>query len=168
MKIYYGPPGTGKTTRLISLVEEEVSRGTPIHRIAYVSFSKKAALEAQTRLASKLNFTVKDAPHFRTLHSMAFRAVGAKASQMMDMPKYVDFGKKSGFSLKGYYNPDEGVSSKDDDFIMIEQLYRNNRKYSEKALEMIDHKRFVTFMSMYAKYKNTFNYLDFTDLLDQV
>lgn len=166
MKIYYGPPGTGKTTRLISLVEEEVSRGTPIHRIAYVSFSKKAALEAQTRLASKLNFTVKDAPHFRTLHSMAFRAVGAKASQMMDMPKYVDFGKKSGFSLKGYYNPDEGVTSRDDDFIMVEQLYRNNRKYSEKAIELLDHTRFVTFMHMYSKYKNTFNYLDFTDLLD--
>ena len=166
MKIYYGPPGTGKTTRLISIVEEEVARGTPINRIAYVSFSKKAALEAQTRLASKLGFTIKEAPHFRTLHSMAFRAVGAKASQMMDMPKFVDFGKKSGFSLKGYYNPDEGVTSHDDDFIMVEQLYRNNRKYSEKAIELLDHTRFVTFMHMYSKYKNTFNYLDFTDLLD--
>lgn len=166
MHIYYGPPGTGKTTKLIQIVEDEVLSGTPIGRIAYVSFSKKAALEAQGRLASKLGFTIKDAPHFRTLHSMAFRATRASASQMMDISKYVDFGKKSGFSLKGYYNPDEGVSSKDDDFIMIEQLYRNNRKYSEKALEMIDHNRFVTFMGMYAKYKNTFNYLDFTDLLD--
>lgn len=166
MIIYYGPPGTGKTTKLISIVEEEVKRGVPIGRIAYISFSKKAAVEAQVRLADKLGFTTRDAPHFRTMHSMAFRATRAKASQMMDVPKFVDFGKKSGFSLKGYYNPDEGVSSRDDDFIMVEQLYRNNRKYSEKAIELLDHTRFVTFMEMYSKYKNTFNFLDFTDLLD--
>lgn len=166
MNIFYGPPGTGKTTKLISLVEEEVVRGVPINKIAYVSFSKKAALEAQMRLATKLGFSIKDAPHFRTLHSMAFRAVGAKAGQMMDVPKYVDFGKKSGFSLKGYYSADEGVSSKDDDFIMIEQLYRNNRAYSSKAIDLLDHTRFVSFMRLYAKYKETFNYLDFTDLLD--
>jgi len=166
MKIIYGPPGTGKTTTLIDIVRQEVLCGVPIDKIAYVSFSKKAAVEAQQRLSSTLGFSVRQAPHFRTIHSLAFRAVRARATQMMDVSKFVDFGKKSGFSLKGYYNPEEGLSSKDDDFIMLEQLYRNNRKYSERALDLVDHTRFVTFMRLYSQYKRTFNYLDYTDLLD--
>jgi superfamily I DNA/RNA helicase len=162
----YGPPGTGKSKTLIDLVEQEIVQGTPISRIAYVAFTKKATIEVQDRMSEKFSLSLNEMQHVRTLHSMAFRAVRASANQMMNASKYVDFGKKSGFNLKGYYNPEEGMSSKDDDFIMIEQLYRNNKKYCDKLLDEIDHKRFVYFIQMYQKYKNTFNYLDFTDLLN--
>lgn len=167
LQIIYGPPGTGKTTYLIDKVAEEIVNGIPLNRIAYMSFSKKATLEVQERIGKKFGVDVeREAPHIRTLHSMCFRTVNASARQMMDTKKYVDFGSKSGFNLKGFYNPEEGMSAKDDDFIMIEQLYRNNKRYCEKVLDQIDHKRFVYFMQMYEKYKRTFNFLDFTDLLD--
>ena len=42
----YGPPGTGKTTRLINYVKTLVKFGTPIDKIGYFAFTKKAAEEA--------------------------------------------------------------------------------------------------------------------------
>lgn len=166
INMLYGPPGTGKTHTLISILEKEVQDGTPLNQIAFVAFSRKAAHEAQDRIKHHFLCDDKDLVHMRTIHSMAFRATGANASQMMDPSKYRDFGTKSGFSLRGYYSVDEGFTSKDDDFIGIEQLYRNNKRYCGRVLDTIDHKRFVIYMQMYRKYKDTFRYLDFTDLLD--
>lgn len=166
ISMIYGPPGTGKTHTLIDILEKEVRNGTPLHQIAFVAFSKKAAHEAQDRVKQHFLCDEKDMVHIRTIHSMTFRAVKASAQQMMDPAKYRDFGTKSGFSLKGYYSVDEGFTSKDDDFIGIEQLYRNNRRYCDRILDGIDHKRFLMYMQLYRKYKDTFRYLDFTDLLD--
>ena len=45
----YGPPGTGKTTRLINYVRTLVKFGTPIDKIGYFAFTKKAAEEAIDR-----------------------------------------------------------------------------------------------------------------------
>ena len=165
VKIVYGPPGTGKTHALINILDDEVSGGTPMSQIAYVAFSKKAAYEAQDRIRSKFLCSDRDMEHIRTIHSMAFKASKANATQMMSPYRYRDFGTKSGFSLKGYYSLDEGFTSADDDFIALEQLYRNNRKACDKILDNIDHRRFITFIHLYGKYKNTFKYLDFTDLL---
>ena len=39
----YGPPGTGKTTRLINYVRTLVKFGTPIDKIGYFAFTKKAS-----------------------------------------------------------------------------------------------------------------------------
>ena len=44
-----GPPGTGKTTRLIKYVKTFVKLGTPIDKIGYFAFTKKAAEEAVNR-----------------------------------------------------------------------------------------------------------------------
>ena len=69
----FGPPGTGKTTRLISIVEDELSRGTPPDRIAFVSFSRKAAEEARNRAAEKLNMDAQQMVWFRTSHTSHIR-----------------------------------------------------------------------------------------------
>ena len=44
---YYGPPGTGKTYRLISRAKAYARIGTPLHKIGYFAFTKKAAGEAK-------------------------------------------------------------------------------------------------------------------------
>ena len=52
-KIILGPPGTGKTHTLLNRVEEELARGTPPDRIAFLAFTKKAATEARDRAMKK-------------------------------------------------------------------------------------------------------------------
>ena len=73
----FGPPGSGKTTYLLNLVEQELSSGTPANQIGYFAFTRKAATEAKDRAMLKfptLNAQT-DFPWFRTLHSLAFRAL---------------------------------------------------------------------------------------------
>lgn len=98
-EIVLGPPGTGKTTRLIGMVEEELSRGTAPDRVGYFSFTKKAAREAVTRAVEKFNLTSKDLPYFRTLHSLCFRTVGMSQSDVFDGKKVLEFGDWLGLRL---------------------------------------------------------------------
>ena len=63
-KIILGPPGTGKTHNLLNLVEQELAKGTPPDRIAFVAFTKKAASEARDRAMKKLNLEEQHLPYF--------------------------------------------------------------------------------------------------------
>ena len=76
--IILGPPGTGKTTTLLDLVDEFLRAGADIKKIGYFSFTKKAAWEATHRAEEKFMIDQKEIPYFRTLHSLAFRMLGAK------------------------------------------------------------------------------------------
>jgi superfamily I DNA/RNA helicase len=49
---YFGPPGTGKTHKLISRAKAYIKIGTPLDKIAYFAFTKKAAAEAKKKNAS--------------------------------------------------------------------------------------------------------------------
>ena len=42
----FGPPGTGKTTKLLKYVKTFLKLGTPVDKIGYFAFTKKAANEA--------------------------------------------------------------------------------------------------------------------------
>ena len=50
MRKILGPPGTGKTTKLLHYVRTFVKLGTPLNKIGYFAFTKKAAGEAKTRM----------------------------------------------------------------------------------------------------------------------
>ena len=51
----FGPPGTGKTTTLIDLVKSRIKVGGDPNKIAFMSFSRKAATEARDRAMGELN-----------------------------------------------------------------------------------------------------------------
>ena len=55
MNIIIGPPGTGKTTNLLSLVEDELSKGTSSKDIGYFAFTNRATDEAKSRANTKFN-----------------------------------------------------------------------------------------------------------------
>lgn len=108
--IYLGPPGTGKTTTLLNIVNDELISGTPPERIAYVSFTKKAATEAAERAAIKFSLDKSRFPYFRTLHSLSFRIMGYDRSDVFDHLKLPEFGKWAGIKVTGKLNIEEGSS----------------------------------------------------------
>lgn len=108
-EIILGPPGTGKTTKLLSLVDEELSRGTPPDRIGYVSFTKQAANEAMTRACEKFKLKKHDFKYFRTLHSLCFTSMGLSNSDVFEGKKIVDFGNWLGVELSEHKRMDDGL-----------------------------------------------------------
>ena len=88
----FGPPGTGKTTKLISIVQEELKNGIAPEKIGFVSFSRKAAEEAKTRTIDKLNIRDDKLVWFRTLHSLAFQWLGMSGKDVFKGSDYTQLG----------------------------------------------------------------------------
>ena len=101
----YGPPGTGKTYRLISRAKAYARIGTPLHKIGYFAFTKKAAGEAKKRMPAEN----KKLPYFQTLHSFAFNLLKLNEDDVMQPYHYENFGKKLNVKVKYYdrYNEEE-------------------------------------------------------------
>ena len=102
---YYGPPGTGKTHRLISRAKAYVRIGTPLHKIGYFAFTRKAAKEARERMP----IDDKKLEHFQTLHSFAYNTLGLQEENIMQPFHYEDLGKQLGIRVKysDKYNEEE-------------------------------------------------------------
>lgn len=171
LDIYLASAGTGKTTRLLDIIDKHLEEGYPIERIAFVTFTKKGAEVAQLRTAERFGYPLDKLKNFRTIHSMAFRGSGANREIMMDYNKYKDFGDKAGYNFGTLgMNTTEGIDwneMRDQQLVTIEQLYRNNRPYCETIMEdKVDYGELARYMQLYVKYKNTFGYKDFTDLLE--
>ena len=171
LDIYLASAGTGKTHQLMNIIDHHLKNGTPIDRIAFVTFTKKGAEVAQLRTAEQFGFPLDKLKNFRTIHSMAFRGCGAAREIMMDYAKYKDFGEKAGYNFGTLgLNTQEGIDwneMKDQQLVTVEQLYRNNRPYCEQIMEdRVDYADLVRYMQLYVKYKKTFGYKDFTDLLE--
>ena len=99
-KLVLGPPGTGKTTFLINTMRGLLERGVDPERIAYVSFTRKAAQEARDRCVEQLNLPVTRFPHVRTLHSIAFRENCLSTSDVMNDDNYREVGDHVGVNIK--------------------------------------------------------------------
>ena len=101
IKKFYGPPGTGKTEKLIRRALAYIRVGTPVKKIGYFAFTKKAAYTAKERMLNKnKNFNKKDLKHFQTLHSLAFHTLGLKEENVMQDYHYDDLGKELSISVK--------------------------------------------------------------------
>lgn len=172
LDIFLASAGTGKTHTLLNIIDYHLKNGVPIEKIAFVTFTKKGAEVSQLRTAEQFGFPLDRLQHFRTIHSMAFRGCKASREVMMDYEKYKDFGDKAGYNFGTLgMNTTEGIDwneMKDQQLVTIEQLYRNNRPYCESVMEdRVDYSDLVMYMQLYTKYKKTFGYVDFTDLLEE-
>lgn len=86
--LVFGPPGTGKTTALIETVSKHLLAGVPLDKIAYVSFTRRAASEARERISKKHGISPVNLKWFRTLHSLAYKFLGIQRTEMMGPADY--------------------------------------------------------------------------------
>ena len=167
----YGPPGTGKTTKLLEIVKHYIDIDTPLDKIGYFAFTRKAANEAKERM----NKPKKDLQYFQTLHSLAFNRLGMKKSEVMQDEHYEDIGRKLGIEVTVYSNGQETtgfVDSNSEYFNLI-----NAARIKEVSIE----DEYNTGMYSYEleknllyvleeelnNYKDSFKLYDFTDMIEK-
>ena len=98
----FGPPGTGKTTKLLDMVDRALEEGMAPQKIAFLAFTRKAAHEARDRAAVRFSFDPStELPYFRTLHSLAYRVLAVRDTQMMRKDNYKELSDMIGFDLSG-------------------------------------------------------------------
>jgi hypothetical protein len=177
-----GPPGTGKTTWLLGVIEKMLEEGVPPSKIAFLTFTKKAASEAKERAAKRFSFGPDDLVWFRTIHSLVFRQLGLNKAQVVKQSDFGELGKMLGVEFEGKSSLDEeGVvtgAAKGDKMVFLENLARATGRGLKRVWEEQDHglghdaNRGVSFEELsafaraYAKFKGARGLIDYTDMLE--
>ena len=172
-----GPPGTGKTQTLLDKVMEYKESGTPLNRIGYFAFTRKAAYEARDRLLETYVFLEKkDVKHFRTLHSFAFRYLGLQEENVMQEEHYKIIGEECGLRIKyATYEKNEfnGIFTSNSEYLslinlatvrnisVLDQLDRNEH------LGKIERDKLQVVTKHIEDYKNTYKLIDYNDMLNR-
>ena len=172
-----GPPGTGKTHYLLNKVKEYVKNGTPLNRIGYFAFTRKAAREARDRFLEEFtHLKKKDLKYFQTLHSFAFNYLGLKEEDVMQEEHYRSVGESIGVRIKyASYEINEynGIFTSNSEYLNIISLAQVKQISSLDQLDLNEHlgkiERFkVDIISKeIASYKKTYNLIDFTDMIQK-
>lgn len=173
-ELVLGPPGTGKTTALLSIVEEELGAGVDPARIAYVSFSQRAAFEARSRAAKRFTLLDRDLPWFRTIHSLCFRRLGLTPSQIVRPTHLKELGGLLNIDITGHLDWDDGAlgsQGKGDRALHMDQLARVRCIGLEEQWEQ-DRDRLSYYFAErvsrgLAEYKASRGLSDFTDMLSR-
>ncbi len=170
----FGPPGSGKTTYLLSVVDRELEAGVFPGSIGYFSFTKKAATEARDRALIKFPklHPKTDFPFFRTLHSLAFRAMSVKADMIMQPEHYREFSAQVGIEINVSSEDEVDVAKADNPILNEINLARIKgvdlrQHYNQCGLDIEWH-HFEFVDRSYRHYKQSKDLLDFTDLLEMV
>jgi superfamily I DNA/RNA helicase len=172
-----GPPGTGKTQTLLDKVIEYKNSGTPLERIGYFAFTRKAAYEARDRFLETFpHLTKKNIKHFRTLHSFAFRYLGLQEENVMQEEHYKTIGEECGLRIKyATYEKNEfnGIFTSNSEYLslinlarvrnisVLDQLDRNEH------LGKIERDKIQVVAKHIEDYKNTYKLIDYNDMLNR-
>jgi len=172
-----GPPGTGKTQTLLDKVMEYKKSGTPLERIGYFAFTRKAAHEARDRFLEAFpHLTKKNIKHFRTLHSFAFRYLGLQEENVMQEEHYKVIGEECGLRIKyATYEKNEfnGIFTSNSEYLslinlatvrninVLDQLDRNEH------LGKIERDKIQVVAKHIEDYKNTYKLIDYNDMLNR-
>lgn len=180
-QLILGPPGTGKTTTLLDVVDDCLSRKISPNKIAYVSFTQKAAYEARGRAMDRFGFTSEDFPYFRTLHSLSSRIMGLKNDDFMHADNYKEIGARIGLdNLTGqktsWATTETRNTNESNHLLNMIDVARNMKlpliEYIRTLpLDALNYsigrngKQFKDLSAELSAYKQTFGLRDFTDLI---
>jgi DNA helicase II / ATP-dependent DNA helicase PcrA len=174
--IILGPPGTGKTHTLLQRLEEALKKGISVNRIAFLTFTRRARYEAVARVESALGFSAKELPYFRTIHSMAFRALDLKDGDVLGLAQLQEFGEGMGLEFGNSSVVDQAseglaAASKGDQLLAIENLARlrgvDPKIVWGDAGSQYEWPLVEQFVKSYSLYKKEHGLLDFTDVLQR-
>jgi len=172
-KIILGPPGTGKTHTLLNRVEEELARGTPPDRIAFLAFTKKAATEARDRAMKKFDLEEQHLPYFRTLHSFAFHQLGLTKAEVMSRDNYKEFAQSFGMDLGSVTDGNDagGVFTTDNMLINEVNLARMKcmeleHHYNHSNLQDVSWHALLRAQRSLEEFKKKKEVFDFTDMIE--
>ena len=174
-KIILGPPGCGKTTRLLSIMEQEMDKGVSPNEICFVTFTRKGASEAAERAAQKFSLKSSELPYFRTLHSMAYRLMGYGKDSVMGRQDWCELGRMLGVQFSTYYETEEGLpqgSEKGDKLRFIDGFARARLLTCDDAWravgdEDVSAAEVVQFSDTLEKYKDDMALVDYTGMLER-
>lgn len=174
-KLILGPPGCGKTTRCLAIIDEELQRGVPPRRIAYVSFTRKAVGEAVERAALKFGLAQVELPFFKTLHALCFRVLNVNRKDVMSHAQYSELGAALGyrFSTNNAATAEDGLTSlsnEGDRLLFIDQLARSrcvtlDEQWHELNDSNIDLFALKRLRQALVAYKRDTGKIDYTDML---
>jgi DNA helicase-2/ATP-dependent DNA helicase PcrA len=173
-EIILGPPGTGKTTTLLDIVDNEMVSGTPPDRVGFVTFTRRGAETAISRAAERFKLPRSDFPHFRTLHSLAYRTLGLRPEDVMERDRLRDFSDYAGVRVTGTWCDDGTFAGYEvgDRVLFMENLARMRgvplrQLYDEDDDRLswgtVDH-----VSRCYAAYKTAHGLLDYTGMLQEM
>jgi len=171
-EIILGGPGTGKTTYLMNVLDIAMQEGILPHRIAFMSFTKKAATEAMNRACEKFNVTNKQFPYFKTIHSLAYSETGVTRNDVMQPRDHKQIANKLGLSYTGFSNAADGAFTSDtkSDTLLSVVSYANatcqtlKEAWHETGGE-VDWFRLKQYADTLKQYKSTNGKVDFDDML---
>lgn len=172
-ELILGPPGCGKTTTLLAMVEEALKQGIQPEEIAFVSFTRKAILEAVDRACKKFGFKPRRFPYFQTVHSLCFHQLGCTKNNLMSRQDFMALGEWLGYDLTGQVDMADGVlmsgAAPGDKFLFLDNIARARCQTIREAWENegfdIAWAEQERFSRGYARYKQNAGLMDFTDLL---
>jgi len=176
MRKILGPPGTGKTTRLLHYARTFLKLGTPIDKIGYFAFTKKAAGLAKERMLDQnKKLKEKDLKHFRTLHSLAFWKLGMKKSEVMQDEHYEDIGRSVGIEVTIYSNGEEktGFVDSDSEYFniinaaRIKEISPEEEYNTDMYSQDLDKNLLDILKDELDNYKESFHLKDFTDMIEK-
>ena len=169
-RLILGGPGAGKTTRLLEVMDEELSHGLKPYSIAFVSFTKKAVTEACQRAVLKFKLKEKDFLFFRTLHSLCYRQLGIKPNQVMRPEHLREIGNLLGVPIIGKMMIDNDSGMWDGDkMLFMDNLARNVKQDLKDIWQQTDWDLSWPMVELFSKtlkaYKQKRGLIDFTDML---
>jgi superfamily I DNA/RNA helicase len=172
-ELILGGPGAGKTTRLLSIVDQELGI-LPSYQIAFVSFTNKAVNEATDRATLKFEVKRERLPFFRTLHSICFRQLGINYNRILKRSHFREIGKILGIEITGKTLIDDLDTSmrRGDKMLFLSDLSRSTKTDLEETWHRYGNDwdilwpELLRFSETLKRYKREKNMIDFTDMLD--
>lgn len=164
-----GGPGAGKTYKLIQVMKAAIRRGVAPDQIAFVAFTNAAADEARGRACEEFGLEPKQLPHFRTIHSLAFRQMAMRRGDVLNDEHLAELSEITGELFTGDEQEGPASGRNADPLLTIDHYARTTMRTLEESHH--DHGgdvewfRLKRFSEAYRVYKEDRGLVDFTDML---